>query len=82
MEWAEEFGIGEMGLEPAAFWSLTIREFWIKHAAFTRAEDRLEAVFIRQALRTQSYKSKDRNALNRSANALRRYPRKKWLQAQ
>ena len=68
-----------MGLEPLAFWSLTIREFWIKHAAFTRAEDRRESAMIRHALRTQSYKAKDRNQLNRAANALKRYPRKSWL---
>jgi len=82
LEWAEEFGLGEMGLEPQAFWSLTVREFWIKHAAFTRAEDRRESALIRHALRTQSYKSKDRNQLNRAANALKRYPRKAWLTPQ
>jgi hypothetical protein len=69
-----------MGLEPRVFWSLTVREFWIKYRAFIRAEDRAEASVMRQALRTQHYKKADRNALSRAANALRRYPVKRWLQ--
>lgn len=79
MVWAEEFGIGEMGLEPREFWSLTMREFWIKFRAFSRAEDRRESEQIRHALRTVTYKPQDMNNLTRAANALKRYPRKQWL---
>jgi hypothetical protein len=70
-----------MEMQPSAFWRLTIREFWIKHRAFSRLEDRREAAMIRQALRTVGgYKKADRQALERSARALTRYPVKKWLQ--
>jgi hypothetical protein len=69
-----------MGLAPEAFWSLTVREFWIKHRAFTRSEDRQRSLMIEHAARTgQGYKDTDRAALHRHANALRRYPLKKWL---
>lgn len=61
------------------FWSLTYREFLLKHAAFSRAEDRAEAAMIRQALRLGSFKDKDHRAFVRAAHALRRYPVKAWL---
>jgi hypothetical protein len=77
--WAEEFGIGEMDLDPDVFWNLTKREFDIKVDAFKRAEDRRESALIRQALRTAPYKAKDRNVMQREANRLRRYPVKPWL---
>lgn len=67
---------------PQQFWSLTMREFGIKHAAFIRAEDRAEAALMRQDLRTQRYKTKDRNAMTRMANRLKRYPVKSWLMEQ
>jgi hypothetical protein len=69
-----------MGLEPLVFWSLTVREFWIKYRAFIRAEDRAESAWLRHALRTQRYKKADRNQIARAANALKRYPVKRWLQ--
>jgi hypothetical protein len=64
---------------PDQFWSLTVREFWIKHAAFSRAEDRAEAALIRQALRLGQFKKSAANELSRYANALKRYPIKPWL---
>jgi hypothetical protein len=64
---------------PWDFWRLTVREFWLKHDAFIRSEGRAEAALIRQALRRGRYKEKDRNALNRQANQLNRYPVKRWL---
>lgn len=80
MEWAEEVGIGEMGLDPDVFWSLNFREFWIKHRAFIRAEDRLRAL-VREAalLMRPSQKDGDNVRSERDINALRRYPIKKWL---
>lgn len=77
--WAEQFGLGEIGLSPDVFWSLTAREFWIKHAAFARSEDRMRSWFIELAVLTGQFKEKDRNALRRQINALRRYPIKQWL---
>ena len=77
--WAEEFGIGEMNLSPDGFWSLTPREFGIKHAAFARSEDRWQALVIDLALRTADYKDADRDRLMRVMHALRQYPQKSWL---
>ena len=68
-----------MELAPREFWALTVREFWIKHDAFRRKEDRAESALMRQALRTEQYKTKDRNAMTRDANRLKRYPIKPWL---
>lgn len=72
-----------MGLDPDRFWSLTVREFWIKYRAFVRAENRLESLFIRQALRTTGGKKTDpgRVKMERVANQLRQYPVKPWLKA-
>lgn len=81
MQWAEQFGIGELGLMPEHFWSLTVREFWIKFEAFARAEGRAESAQMRQALRVGNYKKGDRAAMMRDANALRRYPVKPWLKS-
>lgn len=80
--WAEEVGLGELRLNPEVFWQLTKREFDIKFEAFRRAEDRQESARIRQALRTAPYKAKDRAAMQREANRLRRYPVKPWLKSQ
>lgn len=68
-----------MGLDPAVFWSLTVREFWIKHAAFTRAEDRRRSEVIELALLTTTYKDRVRNQMEQTKNRLRRYPIKRWL---
>ncbi len=68
-----------MGLSPEAFWSLTVREFWIKHAAFFRSEHRQRANLIELALRTTDYKKDAIGQLQKSVNALRRYPLKQWL---
>jgi hypothetical protein len=80
--WAEEFGLGELELDPDVFWRLEKREFDLKVDAFKRAEERRESALIRQALRTASYKAKDRNEMQRAANRLRRYPVKPWLKSQ
>lgn len=79
LEWAEPFGIGELGLDPDVFWRLTPREFWIKYEAFIRSEDRRESEWLRHALRTASYKDNARRKMERAANALKRYPVKPWL---
>lgn len=68
-----------MELSPRVFWRLTPHEFWIKWRAFTRAEDRAESARIRQALRTTQLSDGDRRKLERNADALKRYPLKKWL---
>jgi hypothetical protein len=71
-----------MALAPDLFWSLTVREFWIKHSAYRREEDRKRALVIEHALMTQSYKPKDKRALQQTMNALRRYPIKRWLMSE
>jgi hypothetical protein len=81
VQWAEQFGLGELGLMPEQFWALTVREFWIKFEAFARSESRAEAALIRQALRLGNYKKGDRAAMTRDATALRRYPVKPWLES-
>jgi hypothetical protein len=63
---------------PEAFWSLSPREFWLKHAAFSRAEDRAEAALVRQALRLGQFKKSAAIQLERYANALKRYPIPPW----
>lgn len=68
-----------MGLSRQAFWSLTVREFWIKHRAFTRAEDRQRALIRELALLTTSYQPKASHRVQRDCHALRRYPIKRWL---
>lgn len=68
-----------MGLEPRVFWSLLVREFWIKYDAFRRAEDRREALMLNQVVLSTHMKEKDRNAMKRRANLLTRYPVKRWL---
>jgi len=67
-----------MGLSRPAFWSLTVREFWIKHRAFVRAEDRARALMFELALQLRHYKDEGAN-VRRNINALRRYPIKQWL---
>lgn len=71
--------MGELGLMPDQFWSLTYAEFQVKHRAFTRAEDRQRALVIDLALRTAQYKDSDRDQMWRDVHALRRYPEKAWL---
>jgi hypothetical protein len=68
-----------MNLMPDEFAALDWREFWIKHRAFSRAEDRRQALVIDLALRTADYKDSARGELERAVNALRRYPEKQWL---
>jgi hypothetical protein len=77
--WAEEVGVGDLGLMPDQFWSLTVREFRIKHRGFARQEDRLLGLVKSLGALTGHYSEKDRATLERQANALRRYPIKKWL---
>lgn len=78
--WAEEFGLGEMGLSSREFWSLTVREFWIKHAAFMRAEARMRALLSELSLQTTQLDDKGRGQRLRAIGTLRRYPVKRWLQ--
>ena len=68
-----------MALAPDLFWSLTFREFGIKERAFIRAEDRKRALIVQLAAMIGQYSESDRGKLERQANALRRYPIKKWL---
>ena len=56
-----------------------MKEFWIKHRAFTRAENRALSLVLELALRTTNYAKKDQNAIKKDINALRRYPIKQWL---
>ena len=68
-----------MGLAPDEFWALTVREFYIKHAAFTRAEERRRALVIEHAsLTVVGQKPEWYSAKEREVNALRRYPVKQW----
>lgn len=64
---------------PEQFWSLTVREFHLKWAAFSRAEDRARSLVLEHAMMTGQYKDKDRNKIQRGVNVLRRYPLKRWL---
>lgn len=64
---------------PEQFWSLTLREFHIKHAAFLRSENRMRALVWELASMTASYKDKDRSKVRHGANSLRQYPVKRWL---
>jgi hypothetical protein len=66
---------------PEQFWSLTVREFWIKHRAFSREEDRAESARLRQALRLGHFEKPAANQLDRHANELKRYPIKPWLKS-
>jgi lipase chaperone LimK len=68
-----------MALAPEQFWSLTVREFWIKHAAFTRAEDRRRSLVIEHSLISGHRDDRAREEIQRTVNALRRYPIKSWL---
>ncbi len=77
--WAEEIGLGEMGLSPEAFWALEVREFILKHEAFDRAENRQLALVLELAYRTGRYKPSDHQAMVRDAHALKKYPEKPWL---
>lgn len=63
---------------PDQFWSLTVREFWIKHDAFIRKENRFKAAMIRHGLRTTNYKKNVAMQLEQMAMALERYPLKPW----
>lgn len=72
-------GVGEMGLTPNQFWSLTLREFHIKHAAFARAEDRQRALVHEVVALVGLLDKKNKEIELRNANALRRYPIKPWL---
>lgn len=67
-----------MGLSPDALGDLTVDDFWIKHRAFTRAENRQQAIVIELALRTGEYKDDVRQRLQQDIYALRQYPIKKW----
>lgn len=67
-----------MGMMPDEFWSLTKREFHLKHAAFMRQEDRARSLLFELVLMSGHVKEDKQTAVKRSINALRRYPVKKW----
>jgi hypothetical protein len=72
-----------MGLKPDEFWRLTPHQFWIKHRAFARAEDRLRADLLEHlALRLGQYSKKTQGMLYREVHARRRYPIKPWLNSE
>lgn len=64
---------------PAAFWSLTVREFWIKHDAFMREQDRRLYLLAWQAWKTTTYKPKAKHPEEIIGRVLTRYPEKPWL---
>lgn len=80
--WAEQVGLGECGLMPDQFWSLTPRELLLKHAAFVRAERRSEWLVGRLAmLMTRYEKGKAPQTVTQLLGYRRmdRYPVKSWL---
>jgi hypothetical protein len=79
MSWAEEYGIGELDLLPSEFWTLTLREFQIKHAAFVRAEDRKRSLLFELASLVAMTDDKGRAGMKANANTLRRYFSMPWL---
>lgn len=81
MEWAEEWGIGELGLTSQAFWSLTFREFEMKRLAFVRKDNRHEALVLAHLLGSVQMKKDKARELQQQINVLRRYPMKKWLES-
>jgi hypothetical protein len=64
---------------PDQFWSLTLREFWLKFDGFARAEDRRRGLIFEHALMVGRGDQKQQRQLQRGVNALRRYPLKRWL---
>lgn len=69
-----------MGLQPAEFWRLTVREFHLKWQAFVRARDWQRSLVFELSLMTAQGMSKaQRTSVRRGINELRRYPLKKWL---
>lgn len=64
------------------FWSLTLREFHLKHAAFSRAENRARALMFEHALVTGHVAEKNVTKMKRSINQLREYPIKRWLRSE
>lgn len=68
---------------PDQFWSLTMHEFGIKHAAFSRAEARQRALIYEYILqRVPKSKSDIVQKVTNRINALRRYAVKPWLKQQ
>lgn len=64
---------------PDQFWSLMPKEFWLKHAAFKRAENRRKALFVMLVRRMGHHSERTRADLYREENFLRQYPVKRWL---
>lgn len=67
---------------PDQFWSLTLREFHLKHAAFMRGENRTRALLFEQALLGGHTKKDKQTQVERTINALRQYPIKAWLRSE
>ena len=67
---------------PDQFWSLLVREFHLKHAAFMRSEDRLLALIREHSMISVGRDDQGQLKLQRQINALRRYPIKAWLRSE
>lgn len=81
MEWAEALGLGELGLMPEQFWSLTVREFWLKFNAFHRAENRMRSLVREHARLVGRFSQAHKVQLAHEMHALRKYPEKSWLKS-
>jgi hypothetical protein len=80
MTWAEQVGMGEMGLMPDQFWSLTVPEFELKYHAFQRAETRALWLVGKLALLTQEFKNDPKTPGQLfGMSPMIRYPMKPWL---
>lgn len=66
---------------PEQFWSLLVREFWMKHDAFMRREDRALylaawSIWVKDR---KKFKPEPMNPEQLIGRVLRRYPVKPWL---
>jgi hypothetical protein len=78
--WAEAYGMGEMGLMPEQFWSLTKPEFDLKHEAFERQQVRELWLVGKLALLTQSFKGEPKTPGQLfGMQPMVRYPSKPWM---
>ena len=67
---------------PDQFWSLSLREFWIKHAAFMRAENRKRALGFELAGMVSMADEKAKRVWARNTSVLTQYPIKPWALAE
>lgn len=64
---------------PEHFWSLTVREFYLKWNAHVRTEDQRRSLIFEHAMMTGRFDRQEKAAIQRDINRLRRYPLKRWL---